>query len=87
MKLGLGITVFVGAGVSGALRLGLLHGRDCIVCCWMLMALAFVLGTMDVVWMAALAGVMIAEKAAPGGRLLGRIFGVVCIAWGVLLVV
>ena len=29
-------------GSAGAARLGLIHGRDCVLCCWALMALMFV---------------------------------------------
>ncbi|TIP80361.1 MAG: DUF2182 domain-containing protein, partial [Mesorhizobium sp.] len=39
----------------GALRLGALHGAFCVGCCWMLMALLFVGGIMNLVWIAALA--------------------------------
>src|SRR6185295_17016087 len=34
----------------GALRLGAMHGAFCIGCCWMLMALLFAGGVMNLVW-------------------------------------
>jgi predicted metal-binding membrane protein len=62
-------------GVSGALRMGFRHGSYCVGCCWALMALLFVAGVMNLVWVAAIAGFVLAEKLVPNGRLLGRITG------------
>ena len=42
-------------GIGGSLRLGMLHGVYCIGCCWALMALLFVGGVMNVLWIAAIA--------------------------------
>ena len=42
--------------------MGLHLGALCIGCCWALMALAFVGGTMNVFWMAVLTGLMIFDK-------------------------
>jgi predicted metal-binding membrane protein len=73
-------------GTLGALRMGLHHGAYCLGCCWMLMALLFVLGVMNLPWVAALTIVVLAEKVLPGGRYLSRALGVGLIAWGVWLV-
>ena len=73
------------SGVSGALKLGWLHGAECILCCWALMALMFVLGTMNLLWMAALALLMLVEKSAPAGQIIGRWSGFLFIGWGVAL--
>lgn len=62
-------------GVSGALQMGLRHGSYCVGCCWALMALLFVAGVMNLVWVAVIAGFVLAEKVVPNGRLLGRITG------------
>jgi predicted metal-binding membrane protein len=62
-------------GVSGALWMGFRHGSYCVGCCWALMALLFVAGVMNLVWVAAIAGFVLAEKVVPNGRLLGRITG------------
>lgn len=67
----------------GAFRLGWLHGAYCVGCCWVLMALLFVGGVMNVVWIAALAILVLVEKALPAGEWLGRGAGIVLIAWGV----
>jgi predicted metal-binding membrane protein len=69
-------------GASGALRLGLLHGAWCIGCCWLLMALLFVGGVMNLAWIAALTAVAVAEQRLPAGRHLGTAVGVGLIAWG-----
>ena len=66
----------------GALRLGAMHGAHCVGCCWMLMALLFVGGVMNLVWIAALAILVLVEKVLPAGRWVGRGAGVVMIAWG-----
>ena len=68
----------------GALRLGALHGLYCVGCCWTLMALLFVVGVMNVLWIAALSILALLEKIAPRGRLIARVAGagfVVAGAW------
>jgi predicted metal-binding membrane protein len=69
-------------GASGALRLGFLHGRDCIFCCWSMLALMFIVGTMNLLWMAALTVLMLVEKCAPGGPVFARLSGAALVAWG-----
>jgi predicted metal-binding membrane protein len=69
-------------GALGALRMGLEHGAFCIGCCWVLMALLFVGGIMNVLWIAALAILVLLEKVAPRGAWLSRVTGVVLLAWG-----
>jgi predicted metal-binding membrane protein len=69
-------------GVAGAIRLGVLHGAYCVGCCWLLMALLFVGGVMNLVWIAALTLLVLAEKLLPGGAWTARAAGVLLIAWG-----
>ena len=69
-------------GVAGALRLGVMHGAYCVGCCWLLMALLFVGGAMNLVWIAALSLLVLAEKVVPAGAWVGRIAGAALIAWG-----
>jgi predicted metal-binding membrane protein len=47
------------------------------------MALLFVGGVMNLLWIAALAVLVLAEKVAPAGEWLGRGVGVALILWGV----
>jgi len=72
-------------GAWGAARLGLLHGAYCIGCCWLLMALLFVGGVMNLAWIAALTLLVAAEKLLPGGAWIARIAGVALIGWGLAL--
>ncbi|MDX8433387.1 DUF2182 domain-containing protein [Mesorhizobium abyssinicae] len=69
----------------GALRLGIAHGAYCLGCCWVLMALLFVGGVMNVLWIAAIAILILLEKTVPTGRALPRISGAVMVAIGVWL--
>lgn len=74
-------------GIAGALKLGWRHGVECVLCCWALMALMFVLGTMNLVWMAALTVLMLVEKATPAGQMIGRWSGALFVVWGVALAI
>ncbi len=67
---------------AGSLRLGGQHGLYCIGCCWALMALLFVGGVMNALWIAGLAILVLAEKVVPGGRRLARVAGALMIAGG-----
>lgn len=69
-------------GPGGAFRLGLIHGADCVGCCWLLMALLFIGGVMNPLWIALLAILVVLEKLAPQGVWIGRGIGVALIAYG-----
>lgn len=75
------------SGHSGALRMGLEHGSYCVGCCWLLMALLFVGGVMNLVWIAGLALLVLIEKLAPLGLSIGRVLGAVLIVAGVSLLI
>ena len=70
-------------GWTGALRMGLSHGAYCLGCCWMLMLLLFVVGVMNLAWIAALTLLVAAEKLFPRGEIVARVGGALFIAWGV----
>ncbi len=74
-------------GAGGAFRMGLEHGSFCLGCCWALMILLFVGGVMNLAWVAAIAAFVLLEKAAPFGRLIGRVgaFGLIAAGLAVLL--
>jgi predicted metal-binding membrane protein len=74
-------------GTKGAFITGLRHGAFCLGCCWVLMALLFVLGIMNLVWIAVLAGFVLFEKVAPAGPWVGRITGVLLVGWGAWVIV
>lgn len=70
-------------GRAGAFRMGLHHGRLCLGCCWALMVLLFVLGVMNLAWVAVLAIFVLAEKVSRRGELISVVGGAVMIVWGV----
>jgi predicted metal-binding membrane protein len=72
-------------GWDGALRMGASHGLYCLGCCWVLMALLFAVGVMNLLWVAAIAAFVFAEKLLPGGVWVGRIGGGAMAAFGVWL--
>jgi predicted metal-binding membrane protein len=70
--------------VLGAFKLGVWHGTLCIGCCWVLMTLLFVGGVMNVLWMAAIATLVLVEKTVRG-HLVSRAVGAGLIVGGWLL--
>lgn len=73
-------------GKRGAFLMGLKHGAYCTGCCWVLMALLFVAGVMNLWWVAVLAIFVLVEKVAPKGLLIDRIAGVLLAVWGAWLI-
>ena len=71
-------------GKLGAFVSGLRHGAFCLGCCWMLMALLFVGGVMNLAWIAGIALLVLIEKTLPWGGWMGRATGVVLVVWGAL---
>ena len=69
-------------GAMGALRMGFRHGSYCVGCCWFLMALLFVSGVMNLVWIAAVAIYVGFEKLLPRSPWLSRAAGVGLIVSG-----
>jgi len=76
-----------GRGWSGAFRVGMSHGLYCLGCCWALMAVLFVVGLMNLAWMAVIAVIFIAEKNWSHGVALTRVVGSVALAFGVAVIV
>ena len=68
-------------GRSGAFMIGFRHGAFCVGCCWTLMALLFVGGVMNLVWIALLTLLVLTEKLAPAGEAIGKATGVVLLVW------
>ena len=71
----------------GAVRLGIAHGAYCLGCCFALMALLFVGGIMNLLWIAGLTILILLEKMVPAGRLIPRISGTLIGAAGVWLLI
>lgn len=62
--------------------MGIRHGAYCLGCCWLLMATLFVVGTMHLAWMAAIALFVLAEKVAPRSLRVGHAGAAVLVGWG-----
>jgi predicted metal-binding membrane protein len=63
-------------GNAGALRIGVAHGLYCVGCCWLLMSLLFVVGVMNLLWVAAIAVFVLLEKVVPYGEVAAKIGGI-----------
>lgn len=72
-------------GSGGAVVMGLRHGVFCVGCCWMLMALLFVAGVMNLLWVAALTAFVLIERATRWGDVLATASGFALIAVGLAL--
>jgi predicted metal-binding membrane protein len=72
-------------GGTGAFVMGLRHGAFCVGCCWALMALLFVAGIMNLLWIALLSAAVRWEKVLPSGVVAARAAGVVLCAGGLWL--
>lgn len=73
-------------GNAGAFVMGLEHGAFCLGCCWILMALLFVGGVMNLYWIAGLALFVLLEKTIPRGHRVGMATGILLVIWGVVLI-
>ena len=73
-------------GAAGALVMGLEHGLFCLGCCWVLMALLFYGGVMNLKWIIGLALFVLLEKVIPAGHWIGRLSGVILIVWGIAII-
>jgi predicted metal-binding membrane protein len=70
------------AGTWGGSRMGLGLGIYCVVCCWGYMALGFVGGSMNLLWMGLATVLMVFEKLPQVAHYIMRPVGVVLIAAG-----
>jgi len=73
-------------GRVGALKMGILHGIFCLGCCWFLMALLFLGGVMNLIWIGGLALYVLIEKFTRPEFNIGKIAGGVLIVWGLAMV-
>jgi predicted metal-binding membrane protein len=73
-------------GHLGAVIMGLRHGVSCIGCCWLLMAVLFAVGIMNIFWGAVITAFVLAEKVLPWRRAVIWSGGAVCLAGATALV-
>lgn len=78
------ITRFWPRGRAGPLLAGLWNGCFCLGCCWLLMALLFVGGVMNLGWIALIAILVLIEKVGPASGWLSRAVGLGLVAGGVV---
>ncbi len=72
-------------GQLGALHMGARHGAYCLGCCWALMGVLFVVGVMNLVWVATLTGFVLLEKIGPAGTIVAREAGAAMVLVGIVL--
>ncbi|MEO7804261.1 MAG: DUF2182 domain-containing protein [Actinomycetota bacterium] len=75
------------AALKGAwrdLRVGLHHGLYCVGCCWGIMLVLIVVGTMNLLAAAGLAVVIFLEKSWTRGPLIAKMFGLALIGLGIV---
>lgn len=74
-------------GTGGAFRMGIGHGVFCLGCCWALMAVLFVVGVMNLAWVAVLTVFILIEKLAPAGARISWMGGAGLVVLGVRLTI
>jgi predicted metal-binding membrane protein len=74
-------------GTLSALRMGSRHGIFCLGCCWAVMAVMFVVGVMNLAWVASLATLVLIERVTPLGFILSRLGGLTMLGYGAYLFV
>jgi predicted metal-binding membrane protein len=75
-----------GRGLLGTLRAGISHGAYCLGCCWALMTVLFVVGLMNLAWMAVIAVIFLAEKNWRYGVALTKVVGTSLVIFGLAVV-
>ena len=73
-------------GAAAAFRMGLQHGAFCVGCCWLLMALLFVAGVMNLAWTAVITAFVLVEKLLPYPRAISFGAGLALIGFGCVMI-
>jgi predicted metal-binding membrane protein len=74
-------------GYGGAFVMGLKHGAYCLGCCWLLFAILFPLGVMNIAAMVFLTLLIFAEKSLPWGSSIANVAGIALAAYGAVVLV
>ncbi len=77
------LTEYWRPGLLGSFMLGVRHGTFCVGCCWSIMLLLFVGGVMNLIWIAILTLLVMAEKLLPAGAKIGKWSGGLLIIWAI----
>jgi predicted metal-binding membrane protein len=62
--------------------MGLCHGAYCLDCCWLLVAVLFAVGVMNLAWIATLSVFVLLEKIIPRGLWVAKVAGLVLMGFG-----
>jgi len=73
-------------GAPGSFVAGVRHGTFCLGCCWMLMALLFVGGVMNLAWILGIALLVLVEKTLPWGSRMALVTGAIMVVWGAVVI-
>jgi len=73
-------------GYGGSFRMGIEHGVYCLGCCWLLFAILFPLGMMNIAVLALITLLIFAEKSTPFGRRVAALAAIGLIAYGALVI-
>jgi predicted metal-binding membrane protein len=73
-------------GTLGALVMGARHGLFCVGCCWALMALLFAVSVMNLMWVAALTVLVMAERVFRRGDRVRRLVGAGLVLAGIAVI-
>jgi predicted metal-binding membrane protein len=73
-------------GYGGAVRMGAEHGLYCVGCCWLLFAILFPLGMMNIAVLVAITSLIFAEKVLPWGDRISWGGAAILVAYGVVVV-
>ena len=76
-----------GPSTVSSLNLGFRHGLYCVTCCWALMSVLFVIGVMELLWIAIISMWVLLEKIFPAPRVMTRLSGFALILAGVILII
>lgn len=74
-------------GRRGAFAMGWEHGLFCLGCCWLLMAILFAVGVMNLLWVGTIAAFVFVEKLFPAGEWFARLSGIAMAAIGIYLLI
>lgn len=74
------------SGYGGAFRMGLEHGVFCLGCCWLMFVILFPLGIMNLVAMALVTALILAEKSLSLGRQISWIAAGILIIYRTLVI-
>ncbi len=73
-------------GTRGQLIMGARHGLFCVGCCWALMALLFAVSVMNLLWVAALTALVVAERVFRDGDGIRRLVGMGLVLAGIAVI-